>query len=735
MASGKARRGKGSGRVARWLACLCVLLLAGCGQVWNNPYPHAGVDSDTLYLGYSSIPKHLDPAKAYSEDEIRYLAQIYEPPLQYHYLLRPYTLVPLTATAVPKPVLLDAKGNPLPHDAPAGEVAKSVWTIHIRPGMHYQPHPAFATGADGKPLYMHLTRADVAGMDSPMDFKHLGTREVVAADYVYEIKRMADPFVASPIFSLLAAHIEGFNAFAKEVEAARKKLVARKGPNAFLDLAHIDMAGLKVVNRYTFQITLKGRYPQFKYWLAMPFFAPMPVEALRFYNQPVLRDRSIDIDTFPVGTGPYMMTENQPNRRIVLVANPNFRGEPYPSRGAPGDAKAGLLADAGKPMPFIHKVVYSLELESIPYWNKFMQGYYDLSGINSDSFDQVIQFNSGGQANLTGPMKKRGIQLQTAVTQSVFYVGFNMLDDVVGGYSEKARKLRRAISIAIDFDDFINIFLNGRGVPAQGPIPPEIFGHESGPDGYNHYVFDWVDGKAVRKPLSDARKLLAEAGYPGGINPATGDPLVLNLDTTGDGPGAGARLAWYRQQLAKIGIRLVIRSTTYNRLQQKMDTGNVQLFFMGWLADYPDPENFLFLLYGPNGKVKHGGVNAANYHNPAYDALYAKMRILPDGPERAAVIHEMVHILRRDAPWVWGFYPKSYTLQHAWLRNRQINTMANNTVKYLRLDAVQRARQRARWNRPVLWPLAAGGGILVLVVAPAVVTFRRRARRTGRGRR
>src|SRR5699024_7806947 len=164
-----------------------------------------------------------------------------------------------------------------------------------------------------------------------------------------------------------------------------------------------------------------------------------------------------------------------------------------------------------------------------------------------------------------------------------------------------------------------------------------------------------------------------------------------------------SQLAWYRKQLARIGIRLVIRNTTFNRLQQKMAAGNIQLFSLGWIADYPDPENFLFLLYGPNGKVKHGGVNISNYNNETYDRLYDRMRDMPNGPQREAVIEKMIHIVRRDAPWVWGFYPKSYTLNHAWLDNRQINLMANNTLKYLQLDGQLRAQKRRAWNQPMLW--------------------------------
>jgi len=715
-----------------WLACLCLLLISGCGQVWNNPYPDAEVGANTLFLGYSAIPNHLDPARSYSANEIRYTGQIYEPPLQYHYLLQPYELVPLTATEVPQPRLFDAQDNLLPEDADSSKVAKSVWTIHIQPGIRYQPHPAFARDDAGEPLYFDLDEADMGGIDSPMDFAKLATRELTAHDYAYAIKRLADPAVTSPLFSVMGEHIKGFHEFSEAVRATRAQLQAEQGANAFLDLNEINLAGVEVVDRYTYRIILTDNYPQLRYWLAMPFFAPMPVEALRFYNQPELIDRNITIDTFPVGTGPYMMTVNRPNRKIVLEANPEFHGETYPTRASEAAKEAGLLQAAGKPLPFIDKIVYSLEQESIPYWNKFMQGYYDISGISAESFDQVISFSGSGQARLTEDMKERGIELHTAIAPSVFYMGFNMLDDVVGGYDEQARKLRRAISIAFDFEEFIDIFLNGRGVPAQGPIPPLIAGHQTGADNYNQYVFNWVDGEPVRRPIEDARQLLAEAGYPGGIDPETGKQLTIYLDTTGTSPGAGAQLAWYRKQLARINIRLVIRSTTFNRLQQKMATGNIQMFFLGWIADYPDPENFLFLLYGPNGKEKHGGANTSNYHNEAFDALYEKMRTLPEGPEREAMIKRMVQILRRDAPWVWGFNPKDYSLNHAWLQNRHTNMMANNTIKYLQLDPAERSRRRKAWNQPLLWPLAAGAGVLMVLIAPAVFSYRQRERRSGR---
>ncbi len=721
--------------VAVLVGAVALVLLASCSRAWNNPYPDADPVSNTMYRAFSESPRHLDPARSYTTDEAVFTAQIYEPPLQYHYLLRPYTLVPLTATEIPRPALFAADGTRLGENPPPGSTAYSVWTIHIRPGIRYQPHPAFARDADGKPLYMHLDADDLSGIHSPSEFPVQGTRELVAADYVYEIKRLADPRVNSPIFSVMADHIEGFSDFADRVRALMKERQAQDETGTFLDLRDVPMAGVQAIDRYTFQVRIRGRYPQFRYWLAMPFFAPMAHEVDRFYAQPVLAAHNMTLDQFPVGTGPYMLTTNVPNRRMVLEKNPNFHGETYPARGEPGDRAAGLLADAGKPLPFIQRIVFSLESESIPYWNKFLQGYYDESGISSDSFDQVIQIGAGGEAHLTASMKERGFKLMTAVIPGLYYMGFNMLDPVVGGETPSARKLRRAISIAVDYKEFISIFLNGRGIVAQGPIPPDIFGHLSGRDGLNKYLFEWEHGRAERRSLAEARRLLAEAGYPNGIDRATGDPLLLYLDMPAAGAGNAARLNWFRKQFEKLNIQLVIRSTTWSRFQEKLASGNVQIFGgSGWIADYPDPENFLFLLYGPNGAARHHGANSANYANPEFDRLFERMRDMKDGPERAAVIRRMVDIARRDAPWVWGFYPKSFGLRQGWVYNAKPNTMANNTLKYLRLDPQLRAQKRAEWNDPTLWPLPLVGAFVLLAIAPAAWAWRQRERRNARGR-
>jgi ABC-type transport system substrate-binding protein len=380
-------------------------------------------------------------------------------------------------------------------------------------------------------------------------------------------------------------------------------------------------------------------------------------------------------------------------------------------------------------MPFIDRIVFSLEKEDIPYWNKFLQGYYDASGISSDSFDQAISIGTGGEVSLTPAMQEKGIELNTAVSTSIFYTGFNMEDPVVGGYSERARKLRLAISIAIDFEEYISIFLNGRGIAAQGMIPPGIFGYVEGDAGVNTEVYDITPDGPRRKPVAQARRLLAEAGYPEGRDIETGRPLVLYFDTAATGPDAKARLDWLVKQFAKLNLQLVIRGTDYNRFQDKMLKGTAQIFQWGWNADYPDPENFLFLLYGPNSKVGKNGENAANYTNPEFDRLFDQVKNMDNTPERAALITAMQDIARHDAPWVWGFFPKQFSLHHAWYRNAKPNLMANNALKYRRIDPALRARLQAEWNRPVLWPLYALAALLLVVVLPAWLGYRRRQRR------
>ncbi|MDO9104066.1 MAG: ABC transporter substrate-binding protein [Methylovulum sp.] len=696
------------------LIAFCALLTACDISQPNSPYPQGDGKTVVLYSSFSERPKHLDPAIAYSSNEYTFVAQIYEPPFQYHYLKRPYQLTPLTASKMPEVNYIDQQGNRLEQTATETDIAYTDYVIDIKPDIRYQPHPALAKNPQGGYRYHHLDETQVQALTALGDFTETGSRELTADDYVYQIKRLAHPKTQSPIAEIMKNYIVGFDAFAQKVSDKSREAIKNE-----------TMEGVVVVNRYQYRIRIKGKYPQFIYWLAMPFFSPMPWEADVFYGQEGLSDKNITLDWYPIGTGAYLLAENNPNRRMTLLKNPNFHMETYPAEGEPDDKAKGLLADAGKPLPFIDKVVFMLEKETIPYWTKFLQGYYDASGIASDSFDQAIQFTGSGGVALTESMREKGIQLQTAVETSNFYMGFNMLDATVGGNSDAARKLRQALSIAVDYEEFISIFRNGRGLAAQGVIPPGIYGYADSKEGINPIVYEWVNGKPQRKPIAAARQLMAEAGYANGIDPKTQQALILYFDTMSASVDDRPMMSWYRKQFEKLGIKLVIRATDYNRFQEKMRLGNAQLFAWGWNADYPDPENFFFLLYGANSKVQHGGENATNYQNPEFDRGFELMRNMDNTPERYAIIQRLQQQVRYDAPWIFGFHPKNFSLFHSWYKNLKPNLMANNQLKYTRIDTIEREKKRAHWNRPLFWPLVLAGMISVLALIPALRAYLR----------
>ena len=711
------------------VSSLC-LLACSDSVVWNNPHPIEEEGGNILYSSFDQRPKHLDPARSYSSNEARFIDQIYDPPLQYHYLKRPYDLVPNTLVEMPTLVFLNADGVEVANGAK--DIHYSEYTLTIKAGVRYQPHPAFARDDSGQAVYRFDSAAELDGRRYLSDFKQTSSRELLAADYQYQIKRLADPARLSPIRGLISEYIVGMKELSTEISAARDSLE----PNQWLDLDQFDLPGVTVVDDYTYKIRLKGLYPQFKYWLAYHFFAPMPREVDRFYHQPGLAKYNLSLDWYPVGTGPYMMTKNDPNEAIILERNPNYRDDYYPQSTdltaaelAQEDPK--LLASAGQKIPFIDKAIYRLEKEAIPLWTKFLQGYYDRSGISSDSFDQAIKVGSEG-IGLSDEMMAKGIKLDRVVVPGTYYLGFNMLDSVVGqqGSAEqqdKARKLRQAIAIAYDQAEMISIFYNGRGEVAMGPVPPGIFGYLPGQAGMNTYIFDWDDATQTvqRKPLAEAKRLLAEAGYPNGRHTLTGEPLILNLDTTG---GASASQTWMIKQFDKLGIQLNIRSTDYNRFQEKMQTGNAQIFQWGWLADYPDAENFLFLLASANGQVANGGsgVNASNYKNEEYDRLFNQMKVMEDSPARLQVIRQMLAIIQRDTPWASSWHPMSYILNNAWVANSKPHGISKATLKYLKIDQQQRTELRRRENQTVLWPLVLVLGVILIFMLPGYLAYRRR---------
>ncbi len=708
------------------LFLLPALLLGGCdSSSWNNP--HALDEREQTVMYYSpdraTRVKHLDPARSFSANESEFIDNVYEPPLQYHYLKRPYELEPATLTKMPTLSYVDENGKTLPSDTKAP--AFSVYEFEIKPGIMYQPHPSFAKNEDGSFAYDFKTFEESADYLVLDDFTKTGTQELIADDYIYQIKRLADPRRLAPLRSLLSDYIVGMTELSAQAAKARETM----GQNDWLDLRKLEMSGLNKIDDHHFTIRLKGKYPQFKYWLAMHFFAPVPWQVDRFYHMPGLPERNITLDWHPVGTGAYMMTQNKPNAETILERNPNFRDEYYPTEGAVGDKELGFLDNAGKKLPFIDKFVVSLEKEQIPAWTKFLQGYYDRQLMTAGSFDQAVSVQSEG-LNLSEEMEAKGISMQQVIRPSTFYMGFNMLDPVVGGYNERGRKLRRAIAIVYNTEEFLKIFKNGLGELGMSPVPPGIFGYQQGETGINNGIFDWVDGKVQRKPIEYAKQLLAEAGYPDGRDAKTGEPLVLNFDATSSST-TKAQLNWMKKQFKKINLQLNVRVTDYNRFKGKLETANVQIYSFGWIADYPDPENFLFLLYGPNAQIDStSGVNSANYKNPKYDALFEEMRLLDNTPERAAIIGKMLRILEKDTPWGYMFHGVQYELSHDWLENNKIHGISKVMYKYLKVDVEKRQPAQDKWNKPVVLPLFIVFAFLLLLIIPGYLFYQRRQKRT-----
>jgi len=692
----------------RWIAP-CLLALSTLTQAAHINDPRPNTPPNTRFSSFSSPPKSLDPAKAYSLNEIIFVGQIYEPPLQTDYLFRPYRLAPLTAKKMPTITYLDKNKQPITKTHRA--IAYTRYTITLKPNIRFQPHWAFSNNANRESI-------------ETLDQTSQPTRTLTAFDYLYEIKRLASPRVNSPIYTLMAAHIVGLKDLRKRLLKA-----SDEQPHTWLDLRQYPLEGVHIINPLSFSILIKGNYPPFIYWLSMPFFAPIPWEADRLYAMPGMTSNNITFDWLPVGTGAFYLKENKPESRMVLARNPNFHRETFPMTGEPGDKQKGYLLNAGKQLPLIDEANYQFEKESIPLWNKFLQGYYDGAGISTDNFDEAIHISGNGSINLTPAMKKQAIQLDTSVEPAFYYMGFNMLDPVVGGYSDKQRALRQAIAIAINYDEFITIFLNGRGIPAQSPLPPGIFGYQKGKAGINPYVSFWSQGHRHRRPLDYAKSLMIKAGYPNGINPKTHRPLILHYDAAGSGsPAIKAQYAWYRKQFAKLGIRLDIRSTLYNRFRDKVRTGQAQIYSWGWFADYPDPENFLFLFVGSNGKVLHGGENASNYDNPQFNALFKQIVITPNGKKRLSLIKKAIALLQKDSPVLFGFHPITYALSHHWNSPLKPNSIARNLLKYQSINLTDRAKKVAQWNKPIRWPLAILLTVILMTLGGLIAMYCRRDR-------
>jgi ABC-type transport system substrate-binding protein len=665
-------------RGRRAVSALVTLLLVAGLACSNDPYPPEQGDEKILYTSFDEAPRTLDPATAYTTKAHAVTGAVYDTLLEYHFLKRPLELIPGLASALPEVTTLDD--------------GRTRYRFELRRDLLFADDPCFELSAPGA-----------------------RTREILAADVAFQLMRLADPKVGSPVVEPFS-NIDGFGEFAAALEARREAdpdFGSRPPHEQYAAVGGIR--GVQTPESHVLDVILGRAYPQIRYWFAMEFTTPVPWEAVAWYTG---RDGRPRFDDHPVGAGPFVLSEYAKQSRYVLERNPNWYGARHPEWQAPGavfpsegdesDRESGRLDYAGRTLPLIDRVVFVREKESIPRFNKFLQGYYDSAGVIKESFDSVIQGDG-----LSPEMQAMGIQLEKAVAPAVYYIGFNMADPAVGAAGgERSRKLRQAMSLVVDAEEFLRIFLNGRGVPAQSPLPPGIYGYD---DDY---------ANPFRQPdLERAKRLMAEAGYENGIDPATGEALVLTFDTYNTTTAGLNRVRFFTHAWRQLGIDVRIDGTNYNQFQDKIRRGAYQIFQFGWVADYPDPENFLFLLWSKMAANEFGGPNATNFGAPRFDALFLDMKARDNGPERMAEIREMRTILEQERAWIELFHPEDYTLYQGWVKNVKPMGLSMPTYQYRDIDPDLRRARREEWNEPILWPAYVLVAVFVGLLIPGVRTY------------
>ena len=545
--------------------------------------------------------------------------------------------------------------------ARAGDVASSMVIARVYEGLlqyayldrPYRVEPSLAAAmpsvsADGL-TYTFVIRDGIFFQDDPCFSEGKG-RELTAEDFVYSIKRVADLKNASSGYWAFIGRIIGLDDFRAASEGT--------APTDY----DAPVEGLRALDERTLQIQLTGPYPQLLWILAMHYSFAVPREAVEFYGD--------DFVNHPVGTGPHILRKWKRNYRIEFVRNPKWietgRVELYPSEGSAEDRAAGLLDDAGKQLPFLDRIVQYVVDDSATQWMMFLAGQFSLSGISRDNWDVVITPDSG----LVEELKEQKVELVASPTLDLFYIGFNMDDSVVG----KNKKLRQALSCAFDPGVLVKYY-NGRVTPVYGPVPDPLAGFKPEPTAYSYN-------------LEKAKTLLAEAGYPDGIDPETGRRLELTIELGGAQSDVRERVDLLIDMFDQAGVVLRASYNNWPTFLDKMDRRQAQLFQLGWVADYPDPENFLQLFHSANVSP---GPNHANYVNPDADRLYEKIRLLLPGEEKDRLCEEMADLIIEDCPWIFMYQPMSYALIHNWLKNYVPHDFPYGMGKYRRAD-------NALWN-------------------------------------
>jgi len=483
-------------------------------------------------------------------------------------------------------------------------------------------------------------------------------RELVAADYAYSLKRLLDPALRSPWTWVVEGKLIGGD----ELQAAAKK-------TGKLDY-DAPIAGLEIIDRYTLRIRLKQPDYTFLYVLAMPASAAVAREVIDAYGN--------DAGAHPVGTGPYLLKEYKRSSRIVLEANPQFRKFVF-DEPAPANKSDAAIARAlkGRVLPAIGRIEISVIEEQQPRWLAFLKREVD--------YLQPFPLGFVGELLDNGKLKPalaaKGIYHELLLRPNTWWAYFNMEDPVVGGYTPEKIALRRAIGMAFNTGEFIRVLFMGRAVPAQGPIPPDIAGYD--PD---HKT------QAQAYDPAAARALLERFGYKdrdgdGYRELPDGKPLVIEQWSS---PTSRAREydELWKKSMDAIGIRMVFKKDKVPELRKMARAGKLQMRQDGWQADYPDAENFMQNLYGPN----IGQTNDSRFKLPEFDRLYEESRKLPDSPERTKLYDRMTDLVVAYAPWRLTHHLLEDHVIQPWVIGYKPHPIRSDIWMYLDIDESKRQR-------------------------------------------
>ncbi|HXR56676.1 MAG TPA: ABC transporter substrate-binding protein [Casimicrobiaceae bacterium] len=504
------------------------------------------------------------------------------------------------------------------------------YVCHVRKGLYFTPDPAFK----GR------------------------RRELTAADFAYGLSRILDPAVKSPWLWLIDGKIEGGS-------EARAK--AEKSGRFDYDA---PIPGIQVVDRYTLRIKLTAPDLRFPYVLAIPNVAAQAREVVEKYGA--------DIGAHPVGTGPYMLGEYRRSTRIVLVANPTFRETYYePAGPIPEASRTVAQALSGKRLPLASRIEISVIEEGQARWLAFLNREIDFLDIVPPEFTSQALDENG---KLLPWLAERGIAHDVLLRPNSWWVYFNMLDPVVGGYTPEKIALRRAIGMGYDNAEAIRVLLKGRAVPANGPIPPDIAGYDPN-----------LRTDAQLYNPAFARALLDRFGYKdrdgdGYREMPDGKPLTIERWST---PNSAAREGdeLWKKNMDAIGIRIVVKKDRVPELRKMARQGKIPMRSDGWNADYPDAENFMQLLYGPSGPE-----NSARFDLPEFNKLYEEARTLPDSPARTKLFDRMTKLVIAYAPWRMTYHLLEDSLRHPWIGTYVPHPIRSQWWQYIDVDPALRAR-------------------------------------------